>query len=169
MTPWEAQTGLLACAIDTLDDLADVPGLVGAPGRQSVYSGPDAPWDDCCGHGGQLWVRVNTAQPVDPLPVWDTTPTKCGKTMGVELGLGIVRCARTIDEHGNPPRPIDLTAEAYQVTEDMGALARAVLCCLPGRKILGRWTPYNLGGCVGGEWSVWVHADMSAPGSPGSP
>ena len=164
-TPWEWLTGLLDCAVDELDARADAE-IKGAPPRQYMSTEGLPVFDDCCEEGGQVWTRILTAMPVNPLPIQSTAFHSCGQTMGVQIGVGIVRCGHTIIDIDTPPRASDLTDDSRQITEDMVTLARAILCCVDERrKVLGRWSPapggLNIGGgCVGGEWDVWVPASF---------
>lgn len=166
-TPWTWLNLLLDCAATELDTQTDP--LNGAPARQFVWTGAEA-WDDCCDPGGQVWTRVRGAEPQNPLGTFDPSPTKCFGQMGVHIGVGALRCAHTIDDQGLPPTADELTADARQVVADMVDLRRAIVCCTNARVSLQPWVPLDAaGGCIGGEWGVWVPADFTAGGSPGSP
>jgi hypothetical protein len=151
-SPWEWMTSLLECAIGELEQ-----SPAGVPERAFISPDPIVVWDDCCEDGGQVWVRMIEALPVNPLPVADQSLTTCGKSMGALLGLGIVRCAHTIDDNGRPPSVDELMTDAALQADDMTALYRAIVCCEDRRRIvLDRWLPFSGGGCMGGEWTVWV-------------
>lgn len=158
MSPWQWLTDLLGCAVDELDQIAAP--FAGAPGRQFVASFAVA-FDDCCESGGQVWTRVIESGPLDQ----DQPMTKCATPMRLHVGVGIVRCAHTLDDQGNPPPADALTTEAHQAVLDMEALRAAAVCCVNSRLQLVRWTPLGGGGCVGGEWDLWVPVTFGT-GSP---
>lgn len=135
-------------------------GLDPKPARSHLQAGLPA-WD-CC-ENGILWVRV-----IDIAPhVGNAAPSNpCGiLAWNLTLGIGVVRCAASLDEAGNPPQPGELTSEALQQTEDITALQRVLQCDLADvrglRKVtIQRWTPTGPeGGCVGGEWRVTAMLD----------
>lgn len=145
--------GLLACADEALT-------VCGRPaGRVSLQPGNSVAWDDCCEGGGQLWVRLvsDVAQPVGAQPC-DLTGNQ------IRLGLGVVRCAYTVDDEGNPPTPGQMTEDTLKTTMDRTVLLNAIRCCdaLKGgphvnAKSVRIETGLPLGvqgGCVGFEWTL---------------
>lgn len=150
---------LLECADKALQEHGRPARLVHlAPGQQVA-------WDNCCDGQGQLWVRVISAHPSvgpnAPFPAVDAQQS-CGvSALAAVLGVGVMRCAHTIDDRGDPPSASEMTADTLDTTRDMSILLRAVQCCfLPDRRPtpkVGQWTPQGvMGGCVGGEWQVTV-------------
>lgn len=144
---------LLDCAEDALDDC-------GRPvGRAFFAPGANVAYDDCC--DGQLWVRlVNVFPSGRPFPAADSTQP-CGiLVLAAQLAVGVVRCAHTIDDNGNPPTPDELTGDALGMTLDASILLSAIQCCklpTPADQLIrvGTWTPLGVeGGCAGGEWSL---------------
>lgn len=155
---------LLECADDALTSCGDPTGLVHlAPGAEVAY-------DNCCEGEGQLWVRaVNvfpTGGPRVPFPQVDAQQ-QCGvSALGVRLGVGVIRCAHTLDDGAEPPTAEEMTSDALQTTSDMQILLGAIRCCFteqvngPAPKI-EQWLPTGpRGGCVGGEWTLIVPLDV---------
>lgn len=133
------------------------------PGRVSLYSGAQEAWDDCC--SGQLWVRLISAVPGSTQTAgargYSQASLPCGAlSWSVTAGIGVLRCAATVDDNGVAPAPVELNAETLQMTADVAALSRAIECCGAGIQGIEKltsvsWTPKGpSGGCVGGEWTV---------------
>lgn len=156
MTLWDALTGLLDCAETALGETA-----AGVPDRVFVNPGGPAPWDNCCDLGGQLWVRVISSAPsgdnTGPCPYLVT-----------RVGLGVVRCAHSVDDRGRPPTVEQVTADASTMVCDMSALFSALCGCDDGWRVES-WSPLGAqGGCVGGEWTLRTDAALKCPDtSPG--
>lgn len=156
-------TDLFADTMQTLLDCAEQALNVcdRSVGRAFLAPGQQVAHDDCC--DGQLWVRLISAFPSGrPFPNPDSAQP-CGiLLMALQLGLGIVRCAHTVDDNGNAPTPEELTEDTLGGTLDASILLSAIQCCelpLATDKLigLGTWTPSGpQGGCVGGEWSLTV-------------
>lgn len=147
----------VACARD---------GLSQPVGRILVAPGAEVAYDDCC--AGQLWARlveVVPAQMSQQSGVFNrTVSTPCGVLMWqATIGVGVLRCAATVDESLAAPPANVLTLEALQVVQDAADLAEALQCCLAPqvkKLTMGLWTPLGPGGgCVGGEWSMSVLVD----------
>lgn len=148
---------MLDCARNQLGER----GLANLPGRSFVTAG-DVAWDDCC--DGQLWVRL-----IHQIPAGTTTQsrpvrTNCGVSLWkTTIGVGIVRCAATVDDQGQAPAAGELTADAMGVCQDMLDLDVAIRCCMADLAPLTmvRWDALGpQGGCVGGEWTVTVVRDL---------
>lgn len=137
--------------------------------------GLTVPFDDCCEGGGQLWVSVAQVYPSRSFPQPDQTAASCNPMFYVaQLRVGIIRCAATVDSNGVFPTGAQMTADALGMTADMALLETAIRCCWepPMEKfILERWVPLeDAGGCVGGEWSVFVTLPSCAcPADPPMP
>lgn len=140
------------------------------PGRVELTPGNLPAWDDCC--EGQLYLRVIEIFPSgNPFPVFDSAQQgaagKCAiKLMAVHLGLGIMRCAHTIDNDGNAPTPGEVTSDGNQMVDDMQILLDVIVCELEKsfKRImkvkLDRWAPQGVsGGCHGGEWGFFIAMD----------
>lgn len=137
-----------------------------APGAQVA-------WDNCCEGGGQLYLRVIEVYPTAGVggtgfPGRDQVQRGpgCGVTMlAFNLGLGIIRCAHVVDDHGNAPSAEEMTGDTLGTLDDMGLLLDVLTCLVPATKGIARtsinaWTPQGpQGGCVGGEWTFWVGID----------
>ena len=149
---------LLECAEQALIDCGNPVGLA------TLAPGTTVAWDNCCEPGGQLYVRL-----VEVFPTAGTTAAfpsidsqqQCGVSMlAAQLAVGVIRCAHTVDDEGNPPTAQEMTVDALKTTEDMSSLLQAITCCWgPEQRQwkLSNWTPQGVrGGCVGGEWTVYV-------------
>ena len=152
-------TGLLNCADEALTAHERPVGWKG------LVHGTEEVWDDCC--DGMLFVRLAqvypTAGPNAAFPGQDTQHRNCGINMlSATLEVGVMRCAESMDNSGNPPSAVTITAETAGVTYDASVLLEAIMCCLPGlagvqASMINVWNPRpTLGGCVGGAWQVRV-------------
>jgi hypothetical protein len=120
------------------------------PGRViSITPGVQPAWDDCC--DGQLYVRLNSVEP--NVGNARQTIAPCGVlSWTVTLGLGIIRCAHTVNDQGKAPAPAQITSDGFDMTRDLAELQEVILCHEDTRSIL-MWTPQGVdGGCHGGEW-----------------
>jgi hypothetical protein len=173
-TLWDRASDLLDCAVTELDANADSHQVAGAPAYRFVAPGGQIAFDNCCdcdheeddGCGGQLYVRVIKAHPVSPIPTKILREIPCPDTIGVHLAIGVIRCAASLDDDGNPPSAETLNAESAQMVCDMAALLRALECCDTDdeRTTIDTWTPLGpAGGCAGGEWSFWWTPRLACP------
>lgn len=135
--------------------------------RSFVAPGTVAPWDTCCdctGGEGQAWTLAERVYPTQPFPQQDTGAQRCRPVQyAAEVVVGVLRCAVTVDDHGNPPLAQAVTADADKVSRDRDLMLAALLCDWlgddddPGTFRLGEWTPLGpQGGCVGGQWRATV-------------
>lgn len=143
------------------------------PGRVELTPGLLPAWDDCC--GGQLYLRTIEVYPTagknSPFPAIDTQQTGAAGSMcgfhlvAVHIGLGMIRCAATVDDDGNAPTPAAVSENANTMLDDMATLLDVLVCDAP--KIPGvlalkvdRWVPQGVqGGCHGGEWGAFLAMD----------
>ncbi len=141
-------------------------------GLAHVSPGQLPAWDDCC--AGQLYLRVievfPTAGTNAPFPQIDQAQRGAGiacaiNMLAFHLGLGVMRCAHTVDEQGITPTATELTEDAYATMGDLSILLNVIVCNVPGitgvqQVKVGRWLPQGvLGGCVGGEWDFYIAVD----------
>jgi hypothetical protein len=160
---------LLACANGALIE-ADVP-----VGKAFLNPGLEIPWDNCCEDQGQLWVRVLQMYPSRSFPAPDQTAASCNPMFWTaQLGVGTLRCAHTVNDHNEFPTQCEMTSDALQMTRDAALLETAIRCCWapPMEKFLiERWVPLSTeGGCMGGEWTVFVALpSCSCPSDPPAP
>lgn len=135
------------------------------PGRVYLAPGAEIAWDACCGDdgeaGGQLYLRVDNIWPSgSPFPEQLRKVQPCVVPMlAVPVSVGIVRCAHTMDDWGNPPSPEELTGDALALLEDATLIWEGLqnLRDVPGVASvqIGQWSPDGpLGGCASGEWSL---------------
>lgn len=143
---------------------ADTAG--GKPARACVYNGGTAvAYDDCC--DGQLWVAWGRTIPSDwKQQSFGRYPTaspravagfsKCLTMVAIDYEVGILRCAPTLDEHGNPPSAEEIEASARQMHEDAWVILRATLTQLDAWEHGGTFVSWEAqvpiddnAGCVG--------------------
>ena len=149
---------VLACLEERLEVYAPTCRTFVAPG------GPPA-WDACGSvdgeREGQAWVQVAQVFPSDQFPTQQTGPMRCPPSgYGVQLAVGVLRCAAVMDEQGHPPGSDHLNDDARKVARDRALVRDALRCCYlddadPGTYVLGAWTPLGpQGGCVGGTTAI---------------
>jgi hypothetical protein len=155
---------LLDCLVDRLD-------VYGVPVCRSVWHpGATVPWDACGTASGdaegQAWVAVQRVYPSDRFPTQTADAHRCiPMGYGVELLVGVLRCASVVDDSGRAPSADAVTADAIKTSRDRQLTLEAITCCLiddddPGVYRLGAWEPLGPnGGCVGGQWRL----DVAAP------
>lgn len=139
------------------------------PGRVELSPGLLPAWDDCC--EGQLYLRVVEVFPSgSPFPQFDQEQRGVGgscsiKLLAVHLALGMIRCAATVDNDGNPPTAAEVTMDGNEMVDDMQVLLDVIACDLGSvsrimKVKLDRWTPQGVqGGCHGGEWGFFIAVD----------
>jgi hypothetical protein len=123
------------------------------PEMASLVPGAQVAWDNCC--GGQLWIRVVRIHPVNPNPTKVLEERACGYPLGMQIGIGVVRCQQGVDlmDSDKHPTATQLGEDAARMLRDAGTLL-GVLC--NAGYIIDQWTPLGpLGACFGGEWTAW--------------
>lgn len=141
-------------------------------GRATVMPGNTVVQDDCC--DGQLWVRVVSIVGVSGLSQPASQP--CTRLYQVRLGIGVDRCAHTVNDQGIPPTPGEMTADAFQTYQDQADLVEAWVCSIfpylmnlnsAGAAKMEDWLPRPVdGGCVGGELDITFNWVMCTPCPP---
>lgn len=134
-------------------------------GRALVMPGNTVVWDDCC--DGQLWVRIVSLVGSSAM----STPAKqpCVPLYQCRVGIGVVRCAHTVDDHGMAPTPAEMTADSFATYQDSLDVIQAVNCCFAEQEIvqtlrIEQWLPVGpQGGCVGGEVSITFNVNLCQP------
>lgn len=135
---------------------------LGGPVCRCLFvAGQQAAWDNCC--QGQAWIRVVSVFPSQNFPSPDGGRFRCDHSaMAAQLEIGVIRCAPTFDEQGNPPS-VEAMEESFRVVHsDRARVMRAVKCCFQAESQceevnVGTWTPLGeSGGCVGGVTNVTV-------------
>ena len=161
---------LLACLEDRLNGYG-VPVC-----RAFIHPGSTAPWDACGvaegGAEGQAWVA---AARMSPQPIQDAGQRIRPVEFAAEVVVGVLRCAATVDDHGNPPSVDAVMGDAQKQTRDAAIIREVYECCYvqatdagTGEFRLGDWEPLGpLGGCVGSQWraTILVPACPCPPGS----
>lgn len=148
---------------DLLDCLTVALVECGAPACSYFLSAAPTPAaDSCCdcGNGeGQAWVALQSIAPQNA----DLNVAPCGFEHLATVQVGVLRCAVTLDDRGNPPTPEQLSAEALAIWRDAALIREAILCCFGdvhddrGDYQLGQWVPFPpQGGCIGGAHTVTI-------------
>lgn len=152
-------SNILACAYAGIDH--DAPLDIN---RQCVVPG-EIVWDNC--QCGQLVIAESRRFPSNAFPLEQVDHTaECGAAwLVLDAKLNLTRCAPAIDVNGNPPKCVDLTASAKQLSKDMTDIRQAVECCLDGMYNANQIIAYELGaqeivgpegGCVGSELTIFI-------------
>ena len=134
-------------------------------GLATVVPGNAVVWDDCC--NGQLWTRIISIAGASTSLKASGSP--CLPLYQVRVGMGVIRCAFTVDEQGVPPSAAQMTADAFQTYQDLTDLVEAINCCIrPTEAIetlrIGDWSPLGPnGGCVGGELTLTFNHALCTP------
>lgn len=138
--------------------LAAVEARLTAPvGRATIMPGNSIVEDDCC--EGQLHIRIVSIVGASALSRPAMQP--CLPLYQVRVGIGVTRCAHTVDDAGNAPTPAEMAADALQTYQDRADIVEAIVCDIwpeirdhAGLATLRieDWLPTTVqGGCVGGE------------------
>lgn len=106
----------------------------------------------------KAWVRLLTGYMAESVGNESVQDGNCGKLLGLEIEVGILRCMTWGDEDGNPPdAETNLTAFKAQC-EDMDLMLRAINCCEAVNDnglIVRGFQPYGPRALlVGGSWSL---------------
>lgn len=150
---------------------AQLAATIGGPvARCCPQPGSAVVIDDCC--EGTAWVRLDRVDAVAAgdrrVPATDVSwgGRECGPALArVILGLGVMRCAATVDEAGTPPGCDELAAETRRMFSDVDALFAAALCCQSDVEVVDA-SPVQVvpqgpaGGCVGAELLVAYTVDL---------
>jgi hypothetical protein len=110
---------------------------------------------------GQAWVRLVTAYPSSAVGIADTNPGNCGKGVGFDVEIGILRCISIEDNGGAIEAEEMLSATSLQIA-DMLTMQQALMCCSVDSDnfVLGAYTPIGPEGMfVGGSWLASVLID----------
>lgn len=110
--------------------------------------------DDAC---GMAWVRLVAAYPATQIGIFDQSGNTCGKFLGVDIELGILRGIE-VPEGTEVMDPDVVMAEAIQQADDMVLIRRAIQCCDSLENLdymLGTYTPIGPDGALaGGAWLI---------------
>jgi hypothetical protein len=158
-------TELLDCACNALEATT-----CGCPCHAFVSVGVVA-FDHCCDEG-QLWVGIDRIYAYGQFPA-PAGVTTCAPPLAADLTIGILRCAPTMNDQGEPPSVEALSRSATQIYEDAYAVINGVMCCLAPH---ARARPFVIGnqrslgpagGCVGSELKLTVALTDPPPGCEG--
>jgi len=111
---------------------------------------------DCADACGMAWVRLVALYPSTSIGQPSEQPGNCSLMLGLDIEIGMVRCASGMDEAGTPPTAGQLLADTELQVADALAMRKALLCCHNSKDfLLGPYAPYGpAGGMVGGAWTV---------------
>jgi hypothetical protein len=132
------------------------------PCRLFLSTDSVVPWDVCCECGdgvGQAWVNVSS---IVAMLDDQQRGMSCAPIFEATVKVGILRCALTQDDAGNPPEPIDLTEQALKILRDRALINQAIFSCWSSTIesddwTIGDWTGLGpQGGCVGGQVTLTV-------------
>lgn len=128
-----------------------------------LFPGAEVSWDYCgeCSGGtcGMAYVRLVSIYESQQFPQQDPLPSNCGAPLVAELAIGALRCIPVAERDGSLPDEAALLEAGLATFADMAAIRTAVSCCDLGDRefAFGSYAPLGArGGCVGGEWTVWV-------------
>lgn len=122
------------------------------PKTVTVYAGPPEalPADSC--KGGALFIAVSQIAP-EPGTVQSGAPQIAA---GMQLVVGVLRCAPSMDKQGRPPEPDQHLAAADQVLSDAEVMLEAIITLASGPEFSAgdltdvAWAPIIPDGGVGG-------------------
>lgn len=126
--------------------------------RAFLSTAPQVPWDNCCecsDGSGQLWVSVSSITPLNT-PTSGPSPIRCATWFEATLNVGLMRCALTLNDSGNPPAADALSLEALAALRDRVILLQGIRNWAESNNIeLDDWTIQGWeslagGGCLGG-------------------
>jgi hypothetical protein len=108
---------------------------------------------DVYGQGGMAWSRLVGIDPVT------SNVGHCAVEFDVTVEVGIMRCAPTMSEEGDPPSDAEQLAASMLQNFDMGILHKVLTCCPVPKSftfiLIGPFVPYGPDGAVlGGTWSA---------------
>lgn len=107
---------------------------------------------------GMAWVRLSTSYMASSVGQADLSIGNCTKEIGVDIEIGIMRCAALASVSGSPPKPSVVHEAAAQQLADMETLFRTVTCCpeVSSRDyVIGSYAPLGPeGGIVGGILTI---------------
>ena len=131
--------------------------LSNAVSQAYVAPGAEVAWDECC--AGHLYVRTVSVSPVFGPRAADGEACSV-RCWAVTYALGTLRCVEVVDDRGRGPRPLDLTADASVLHQDMADLGQFLTASTNASDM--DWAALGPdGGCVSGEWTFTVR--LSCP------
>lgn len=155
---------LLACLCEAVAEGPNPPASCCLRPGTNVAQGVSEFEDECC--EGLAWVRVVRVFPSGGdigFPEVNQATTACSPpSYGIELEMGIYRCAPTGDAT-NLPTCDEWTAATEQVLHDAASMRRAWCCFRDNHandaKLVNQWIPVNVqGGCTGGTISILIES-----------
>lgn len=114
----------------------------------------------CEEQDGMAWTRLALAYPAAQVGLVDTSARNCGKGMGIEIEIGVLRSTPTMGDDGEPPDEAAQLASTDLQVADMLAMWRAVNCCEALEAydyILSQYRPIGPAGfSLGGTFTLMV-------------
>lgn len=133
------------------------------PGQEAVldFCGSEE-GHDCDGAagtcGGMAWVRLVGAGP-DTSAATQSGAT-CATSLQFQLEVGMSQCAPMLGDGGEIPGVVEQLDATRRQVASMGAMHRAIACCMADEDVdytLGTYDPLPiLGGCLASVWNLTV-------------
>lgn len=155
-TLWDKLETLKACFCAELEN-----SLGGPVCECAIVAGTNAVFDNCC--AGTAWLLVQEVYPSDAFPSQNGDRVRCDThSQAATIELGVVRCAPSVDDRGNPPTLHQKEQSARVIHSDRVRMMKAVRCCFTPEQgcddiVFGGWVPVSeQGGCIGGSMTVTI-------------
>lgn len=151
-------TDLAACLCAQIqEDGLPEPCFCGVmPGARVAYDYVNG----CEEQDGMAWTRLTLAYPAGGVGRVDSSIRNCNTGLGVDIEIGILRRAPTLDENRNPPDEASQLGSTDLQTADMLAMFKAIQCCFAESDrdyIIGAYRPFGPEGfAVGGTLPIMV-------------
>lgn len=114
----------------------------------------------CEDKDGIAWTRLTLLYPATGVGVVSQTVNNCGSSLGIEIEIGIMRTAPTMDTEGNPPDEATQLATSQIQNADILSMIQAIQCCEEMQRydhIVSQYIPVGPEGyAVGGYMTVMV-------------
>lgn len=162
-----SDTDLVPVLDELLEQVVQALADACAPVRVATLETGLPAWDWCC--EGHAFIRAPAVYPSNQFPQQTIRTGNCTIGTAVQIEVGVLRCAPSMQDNADAPDPEDVSATSRQVYYD----AQVVKDVLDGFEIaggrranliLGGWEPYDVeGGCAGGFWQAWIDPTLCVP------
>lgn len=147
-----AEVATCLCAQIAADGLPDVCFCGVLPGEVTIADYAS----ECDAACGMAYVRMTSMYPSVAVGTPSEQAGNCATGLGIEVEVGILRCAPMPDSDGSPPGADEQLAATQLQIADALAAWKAISCCQNNQDfLLGTYTPVGpQGDVVGGFWAV---------------